>query len=86
MYVVFLSAYTINAAVQLGVDRKLGSLEKGKYADLLILQKNPLDFQDRAHELHTLDDSIVGTIVAGRTPHGMKFRQNAGGDYVIVKD
>ena len=34
---------TINGAKALGLDQDLGSLESGKLADLLVLEKNPLD-------------------------------------------
>ena len=38
-----LRASTINAAVGFGIDDKVGALEKGKIADILVLQKNPLE-------------------------------------------
>jgi hypothetical protein len=38
-----LKASTINAASGFGVSNTLGSIEKGKNADLLLLQKNPLE-------------------------------------------
>ena len=34
---------TINGAKYLGFDAELGSLEPGKLADLIVLDKNPLD-------------------------------------------
>ncbi|MEO5910480.1 MAG: amidohydrolase family protein [Pelobium sp.] len=34
---------TINGAVYLGMDKEIGSLKKGKLADLIILNANPLD-------------------------------------------
>ena len=33
---------TINAAWQIHKEDKIGSLEKGKYADFIIVDKNPL--------------------------------------------
>jgi len=34
---------TINAAWQIHMEDKLGSLKVGKYADFLVLDKNPLE-------------------------------------------
>jgi imidazolonepropionase-like amidohydrolase/Tol biopolymer transport system component len=34
---------TINGAAYLGMDKEIGSLEKGKLADLIVLNKNPLE-------------------------------------------
>ena len=33
---------TINAAIQLGLDSGFGSIEKGKHADFVIFDENPL--------------------------------------------
>jgi imidazolonepropionase-like amidohydrolase len=38
-----LRAATINGAKYLGMDHELGSVEKGKLADLVVLDKNPLE-------------------------------------------
>lgn len=38
-----LKCATINGAIYLGMDKEIGSLEKGKLADLVILNSNPLD-------------------------------------------
>ena len=34
---------TINGAEYIGMDKEIGSLEKGKLADLIVLDKNPLE-------------------------------------------
>jgi imidazolonepropionase-like amidohydrolase len=34
---------TINGARSLGLDKELGSIEKGKLADLIVLDRNPLE-------------------------------------------
>ncbi|MFH1004952.1 MAG: amidohydrolase family protein [Bacteroidota bacterium] len=38
-----LQCATINGAIYLGMDKEIGSLEKGKLADLIVLDKNPLE-------------------------------------------
>lgn len=38
-----LKSSTINAAIGFGIDDKVGSIETGKYADLLLLNKNPVE-------------------------------------------
>jgi imidazolonepropionase-like amidohydrolase len=38
-----IQAFSKNAAETLGIDKEFGTLAKGKAADLLVLEKNPLD-------------------------------------------
>ncbi|WP_324751154.1 amidohydrolase family protein [Sphingomonas sp. LY54] len=58
-----LRAMTYNAAYQYGLERELGSLERGKLADLVILSEDPLAVAPRA-----LDGlRVVETIVGGKT-------------------
>ena len=47
-----LKAMTINAAWQLHMEDKIGSLKKGKYADFIILDQDP--FKTPITELHTI--------------------------------
>lgn len=58
-----LKSMTIDAAWQLHMEQKLGSIEKGKYADLVILDKNPLK---TASEMMS-SIQVLETIVAGNT-------------------
>ncbi|GMG85939.1 amidohydrolase [Biformimicrobium ophioploci] len=58
-----LHAMTINGAYQLGLDDRLGSIEPGKLADLVILDRNPLQVDPQ--QWHTL--RVERTILAGET-------------------
>lgn len=56
-----LKAMTINAAWQINMENKIGSLEKGKYADFIILDKNP--YQVPIQELDNI--KCVQTFING---------------------
>jgi predicted amidohydrolase YtcJ len=56
-----LKSLTIDSAWQLHMENKIGSLEPGKYADLVILDKNPLQVP---HE-KLRDIQVVQTIING---------------------
>ncbi|MBW1787418.1 MAG: amidohydrolase family protein [Deltaproteobacteria bacterium] len=51
-----LRAVTIDAARQLFMEDKVGSLEAGKAADLAVVSKNPLEIKpDRLDQIRVLD-------------------------------
>lgn len=54
-----LQAATINGAQYLGLDKEIGSLEVGKLADLIVLEKNPLENIRNS-------SSVVYTMIGGR--------------------
>lgn len=54
-----LKSATLNGAWYLGMDHQIGSLEKGKLADLIVLDKNPL-------EDITNSNTVIQTMVNGR--------------------
>lgn len=54
-----LQTATINAAISLGLDKWIGSLETGKLADLIVMDKNPLENIQNT-------ESIKYTMVNGR--------------------
>lgn len=58
-----MKSITIDAAWQLRMDNKLGSIEKGKYADLVILEQNPLKINPE--DLSKI--KVLETIVAGNS-------------------
>ncbi len=63
-----LRAGTLDGAKYLGLDRDLGSLEAGKLADLIVLEKNPLENIRNS-------TSIVYTIVNGRVYEASTMNQ-----------
>ena len=54
-----LKTATINGAQYIGMDKEIGSLEKGKLADLIVLEKNPLEDIRNS-------ESVLYTMVNGR--------------------
>lgn len=55
-----LQAATINGAKALGIQQDLGSIEVGKIADLIILNKNPLDDIHNSREIkYVMKDGIL---------------------------
>lgn len=49
-----LKASTINAAIGFGKEQQWGSIEKGKIADLLLLDKNPLESLKHLNSIHSV--------------------------------
>lgn len=58
-----ISSYTIHNAYQMGMEDKLGSIEVGKYADFVILEKNL--FTVPVSEIHKV--KVCETIMDGKT-------------------
>ena len=58
-----IASYTINNAYQMGMDDRIGSIEAGKYADLVILEKNLFDVA--VSEIHKV--KVCETILGGKT-------------------
>ena len=58
-----IASYTINNAYQMHIEDRLGSIEVGKYADLVILEKNI--FEVPVSEIHKV--KVCETIVEGKT-------------------
>jgi adenine deaminase len=47
-----LQTATINAAISLGLDKWIGSLEAGKLADIIVMDKNPLENIRNTESIH----------------------------------
>ncbi len=69
-----LRAVTINPAIVMGVAHRVGSLEPGKDADLVLWSGDPFDFASRAmrvwingQEIYTYDDNAGLAVIAART-------------------
>jgi hypothetical protein len=60
-----LRASTMGPAYQLGMDREIGSIEVGKLADLVVLDKNL--FEVAAHDIHKT--KVVMTVMNGQVRH-----------------
>ena len=60
-----LRAATINAAYELHQDQATGSLEVGKFADLIVLDRNPLTVP--AEDI--AETQVVETVVGGKVVH-----------------
>ncbi len=63
-----LKCATINGARYLGLDSDIGSLEPGKLADLIVMDKNPLD------DIHN-SDSVRYTVLNGRVYDSMTMNE-----------
>ena len=49
-----IQAFSRNASEALGIDREFGTLAPGKAADLLVLDKNPLDEIGNMRHIHAI--------------------------------
>ncbi|WP_417457588.1 amidohydrolase family protein [Kordiimonas sp.] len=63
-----LKAATINGAKTLGLEGQIGSLEAGKLADLIVLERNPLE------DIRNTD-SLIYTVVGGRIYDPMSMNE-----------
>jgi imidazolonepropionase-like amidohydrolase len=65
-----LKAVTINAAKIWGVDDRIGSIEKGKWADLILTDGDPLEARSQVKQMW-----IQGRPVSLETRHTKLFEQ-----------
>jgi len=57
-----LRGYTLNGAYQLGVEKELGSIETGKFADLIVIEKDI--FKQKPSDIH--NNRVLLTMMDGR--------------------
>ena len=60
-----LKALTINAAWQIKMEKKIGSIKKGKYADFVVLDQSPLTVP--ISEIRNI--KVIQTIINGKTAY-----------------
>lgn len=65
-----LHAVTLGPAYQMNMESKIGSIEVGKFADLIVLEKNIFDIPN--HEIHKT--RVLMTIMNGRIRHSLSFK------------
>ena len=66
-----MKGYTLSGAYQLRMEGSLGSVEVGKAADLVVLDKNI--FEISRYDIHRVAPEAVlieGKVVSGRLPQG----------------
>ncbi len=65
---------TINAAYTLGVEKKVGSIQAGKFADFAVLEQNPYDVDPTKLK----DIPVWGTVVGGRLQPASEIKPQPG--------
>jgi cytosine/adenosine deaminase-related metal-dependent hydrolase len=81
-----LKAGTINGARALGLDKDVGSLEVGKLADLVVLDRNPLEnIRDSTSIRYVMAngrvyDSNMDEVVSRNRPRAKFWFEQAGGE------
>ena len=59
-----LKSLTINAAWQIKMENKIGSIKPGKYADFVIIDQNPMMVDpDKIKDIHVLQTIVNGNII-----------------------
>jgi len=80
---------TIDAAIAIGKDNLLGTIEKGKLADFVIFETNPLDCKDLESfkKLEVAMTVVEGKIVYDKSEdNATKWFDQLSGDYVFDED
>lgn len=64
-----IEGYTINGAIQLGIEDKVGSIEVGKFADMILLDQNL--FEIPQNEIHKT--KVLATMMDGKIWHDVVY-------------
>lgn len=64
-----LAAFTINGARMLGIADQTGSIETGKLADLIVLDRNPVELADQGRATEISETQVLLTLFDGRVVH-----------------
>ena len=64
-----IAAFTINGARLFGHDNRVGSIEAGKRADLIVLDQNIVELAERGQPQEISNTQVTLTIFDGRVTH-----------------
>ncbi|MBM4203069.1 MAG: amidohydrolase family protein [Gammaproteobacteria bacterium] len=64
-----LAAFSINGTKQLGISDSTGSIDTGKFADLIMLDRNPITLAEQGKATEISETQVMLTVFEGRIVH-----------------